>query len=68
MIDEKKIIARFQKVVNEFIEKRMEDTKMLQEVYMGDEKKYHEMYNKLVGYEKEIHEKNQKRIKIFLTG
>ena len=31
---------------------------------MGDEKKYHEMYNKLVGYEKEIHEKNQKRINI----
>ena len=32
----------------------------------SDDKRLHEMYDKLVGYEKTIHEQNQKRIKIGL--
>lgn len=31
---------------------------------MSEEKKFHEMYDKLMSYENAIHEKNQKRIKI----
>ena len=31
---------------------------------MSDDKKFHEMYDKLMNYENAIHEKNQKRIKI----
>ena len=31
---------------------------------MSDEKRFHEMYDKLMNYENTIHEKNQKRIKI----
>ena len=33
---------------------------------LSDDKRLREMYNKLVGYEKTIHEQNQKRIKIGL--
>lgn len=33
---------------------------------LSDDKRLHEMYDKLVGYEKTIHEQNQKRIKIGL--
>ena len=29
---------------------------------MSDDKKFHEMYDKLMNYENAIHEKNQKRI------
>ena len=33
---------------------------------LSDDKRLREMYDKLVGYEKTIHEQNQKRIKIGL--
>lgn len=33
---------------------------------LSDDKRLREMYDKLVGYEKTIHEQNQKRIKIVI--
>ena len=42
------------------------DSNNVNEQPLSDDKRLREMYDKLVGYEKTIHEQNQKRIKIGL--